>query len=136
MNTLEAIQALKEGKKVRKLNWSKDIYLYRHKNNKYDDVLWNDNAMYMYNINGKTLFSDNDEWELYEEPINLVDGNVYVEKVCGVSLTRFVLCNIKNTGLWTLIPKNVPSGNAVSIIIRNSEEMKSVIKNHYELILQ
>lgn len=61
MNGIEALQALKNGNKVRKVDWpNKVAYLFLNKQN--NQIMWNGGNIYNYYA---TKFLDDAEWEIY-----------------------------------------------------------------------
>ena len=76
MNLIETLQALKEGKKVRRKMWSKEQYIYLAK----DKVLVNQNDIEFELYCSEPL---KNAWELYEEPKPILDieEKAYLEAV-------------------------------------------------------
>ena len=79
MNTIESLQALKEGKKVRSKEWAKNIYIYFKNGN----IFYHDGSSYdrvaTLKVTGENFHKN--KYELYIEQILDKDEKAYLENV-------------------------------------------------------
>lgn len=90
MTIIEALQALKDGKKICKRDWYNGTYLFAETIFKFRTVCWNEDGK----VEGYThlIDLDADDWELYAEPVRITPEErkaLELAKACGFEWIRF-----------------------------------------------